>query len=266
MKNSRCSFEERLKTYEEKLANKTEKWKYIYINDIKTKYAISNFGNIVNCKNGKLHNFENYDTNHYRRFSFKFGEISIKFDVHRLVAIYFCKIPKRYLEQGLTYKDLVVNHKNGIKFCNASFNLEWLLPKENTYHAWKTGLCDNIRGEKTHLAKITENQAIEICELIMKKKTNKEISEITDINKKTIQHIRSGECWKHITSQYKFPKLGNAKPYSIPENIIHEICKKLELKEYTNQEIANMYNVNRRLVNSIRNREIRKNISKDYNF
>ena len=260
------SIEKKLKKYNKKLSKTKERWKYIEVNGEKTHMAISNFGNLFNFKNGKLHDFSNCNKSNYRRFSFKFNGVKVKFDVHRCVAMYFCKIPKRHKEKGLTYKDLVVNHKNGIKWCNAAFNLEWVTPKENTNHAWKTGLCDDIRGEKAHLAKITEEEAIQICEYIMQKKNNKEISELMHVSEKTIQHIRNKECWKHIACNYKFPKLGNSKPNTIPASTIHEVCKLLEKKEFTDTEIAKMLGLNRRTVCDIRTHRRRKDISQNYNF
>lgn len=264
--NNDKSIEKKLKKYNKKLSKRKERWKYIEVNGEKTHMAISSFGNLFNFKNGKLHDFSNCDKRNYRRFSFKFNGVDVKFDVHRCVAMYFCKIPKRHREKGLTYKDLEVNHKNGIKWCNASFNLEWVTPKENTDHAWKTGLCDGIRGEKAHLAKITEEEAIQICEYIMQKKNNKEISELMNVSEKTIQHIRSKECWKHIACNYKFPKLNDNTPYTIPVDTIHEVCKLLEKKKFTDAEIAKLLDLNRRTVCDIRTRRRRKDISQNYNF
>lgn len=252
--------------YVDKLSKKKEKWKKIKINGEKTDYSISNFGNIYNDKLNKFYNLDNTDINKYIRWSITIDGKTIRFLVHRLVAMYFCEIPKRYKKKGLTFDDLVVNHKNGIKHCNASFNLEWVTTKENTDHAWKNGLCDDIRGENAHLAKITEEQAIQICELIMKKKTNKEISEKLGITEKTIQHIRSGECWKHIMSKYKFPKLGKAKPFQITDDTIHQICKRLELKTLSDPDIAKEFGVSREFVRDIRHKKRRTKISQFYNF
>lgn len=251
--------------YHYKLSKKTEKWKPIRINGKKTGYKISNFGNVFSPKKNRI--IVSEDLNGiYAQVYLVFEGKDYNFQVHRLVAMYFCKIPKRHLKNGLTFDDLVVNHKNGLKKCNASFNLEWVTSKETTDHAWKNGLCDDIRGENTHLAKITEEQAIQICELIMKKKSNKEISKKLGVTPKTIQHIRSGECWKHIVCKYKFPKLGKAKPFQITEDTIHQICKRLELKTLSDPEIAKEFGVSREFVRDIRLKKRRTKISQFYNF
>ena len=52
--NNEDIIEEKLKKYNEKLSKRKERWKYIEINGEKTHMAISSFGNLVNCKNGKL--------------------------------------------------------------------------------------------------------------------------------------------------------------------------------------------------------------------
>nr|DAS02448.1 MAG TPA: homing endonuclease [Caudoviricetes sp.] len=251
--------------YTDKLSKKEEKWKRIKIDGEKTNYKISSFGRILNCSLGKISEY-NTDRNIYSRISINHKGEKIKISLHRLVAIYFCKIPKRHLKNGLSFDDLVVNHKNGLKNCNASFNLEWVTSTENTDHAWRTGLCDEIRGEKVHLAKITEEQAIQICELIMKKKSNKEICKELGVTNKTVQHIRSGECWKHILCKYKFPKLGKAKPYQMTDDIIHQICKKLELKTMSDPDIGKEFGVSREFVRDIRLKKRRTKISQFYNF
>ena len=251
--------------YHYKLSKRKEKWRAIKINGKKTGFKISSFGNVFSPKKNRIIVSEDLG-GIYAQIYFVFEGKDYNFQVHRLVAMYFCKIPKRHLKNGLTFDDLVVNHKNGLKKCNASFNLEWVTSKENTDHAWKNGLCDDIRGEKAHLAKITEEQAIKICELIMKKKTNKEICEELGVTDKNVQHIRSGETWKHIASKYKFPKLSTNKPFQLTDDIIHQICKKLELKTLSDPEIAKEFGVSRETVRDIRLKKRRTNISQFYNF
>lgn len=258
-------FNKRISKYEEELKDTEEIWSEIFIKGEKTKFAISNYGNICNMKSGKIRK-PDYRKGKYYNVGLKYSEGVYKISIHRLVAFYFCKIPKRLRKQGFTYEDLVANHKNGIKSCNAAFNLEWISQKENMTHAFETGLCTDIYGENSHLSKITEKQVIEICELIMEKKTNKEISELTGISKKTIQHIRAKEDWIQISGNYDFPKLGNSTPYSMDDDKVHEICKILVLHKYSDADIARKLDVRREYVKDIRLGYRRTDISSQYDF
>ena len=55
--------------------------------------------------------------------------------VHRIVAETFIPNPANLPQ---------VNHIDGDKSNNKVDNLEWVTEKQNTDHAWKTGLCENI--------------------------------------------------------------------------------------------------------------------------
>lgn len=261
--------EEQLKEvkYQDELAKRKERWARVKIDGVDTRYKISSFGRIKNTDNGKINDFRNMNSNYYRfeiNYKDKNGEKKLKrTSVHRLVAMYFCKIPKRHLENGLGFNDLVPNHKDGNKHHNASFNLEWVTNKENSDHAWKEGLCESFRGEKCHLAKMTEKDAIEICELIMQRKTNKEIMEITGRSKKQIQHIRNKECWKAITKNYDFPKLGTSIPYKVSDSEVIEICKKIR-DGIKDSKISEEFNCSREYIRDIRLKKRRRNISKYY--
>jgi len=256
--------------YYDKLSMTVGVFKPIIVDGKSTGYSVSSTGKIMHNSTKTIKNFTN-QTGRYKILTLYINGKKRDFSVHRLVAMNFCEIPERHKKNGLTFDDLVPNHIDGIKTHNAAFNLEWVTIGENNSHAWKSGLCNNVIGEKNHMAKITEKTAIRICDLIMEKKSNKEILDTLKkegivTTTKTIQHIRAGECWKHITKKYNFPKLGTAKPNTIPEATIRKICSLLEEKKYTDTAIAKECGAKREYVKGIRNRQIQTKISKDYDF
>lgn len=73
--------------------------------------------------------------------------------VHRLVATAF--IPNKEGKAN-------INHVDGNRRNNAPSNLEWVTPSENTRHAWRTGLCSPIQGERHGAAKLRESDVVAI--------------------------------------------------------------------------------------------------------
>ena len=99
--------------YKEKLDSFPEVWKYLNIENISSGYKISNHGKIMSLK-GKLKSTELRKNYEYVKLYTTDGKRN-SYQIHRLVAIMFLEIPNKYLEFGYTYKDLQVNHKNGIR-------------------------------------------------------------------------------------------------------------------------------------------------------
>lgn len=119
-----------------------EEWKFIP--GYEGYYMVSNLGNFksvereIGYKDGltriypaKILKTETTKDNYQRIVLMKNG-IKQRYMCHRTVAETF--IPNNDYS-------LVVNHIDGNKSNNCVSNLEWCTNKENTQHAWKTGLC-----------------------------------------------------------------------------------------------------------------------------
>lgn len=108
--------------------------------------------------------------------------------VHRLVAEAFLSDCMPGLE---------VNHKDGNKWNNATDNLELVSHLHNMQHAMATGLLC-IKGESHPMAKLTEEQVLDIVELANVLST-RELSKIFSVCPSSIRNIHSGKRWSSIT-------------------------------------------------------------------
>lgn len=193
-----------------------EIWKNVTIPEIKNIYCVSNLGRLYNKETKSL--ITDLDTdailtktvgniNKYNLVTLQLKDTTNRtratYKLHRLVAIAFIPIPKKYLAAGLTYKDLTVNHIKGIKNDNRVSQLEWLLMNENLEHSVQTGLNDNS-GISHPLVKHSEDIIHKICRLIKQGKTNIEIEAIInkEVNAKRISDIRNKRKWKCISKHY----------------------------------------------------------------
>ena len=98
-----------------------------------------------------------------------------------------------FMENHNKYKE--VNHIDGNKNNNNFNNLEWCSRKHNQQHAVKNGLIKNPKGENHPSARISEKLAIKIKE---SKGSNEEISKLYNVNKSTVNSIKTGRSWKHL--------------------------------------------------------------------
>lgn len=244
-------------------------WSQIVINGIKYPYEISSSGIVKNIKTGYILKPRIGRGGYYSveiKTKHKKKHIRTTASIHKLVAIAFIPIPEIYINQGLSYDDLTVNHEDGNKFNNTANNLSWCTRGENTQHAIRTGLCVGIFGELSHLSKIDNDTAKLCCEMLADGKTPSDISDELNISVATVRHIRSGTTWKHISKDFNFPDNNQIKPYSIDDSTIHEICKMLETKQYKDTMIASKFGCTREYVRDIRTHKRRREISKYYNF
>jgi hypothetical protein len=178
---------------------------------------------------------------------------SIKKRVHRLVA-------ETYLPNPLLLRE--VDHIDCNKKNNNLENLEWVSSKENKRRARLNGLYDNTIGENHHNAILTEDIVHSICKCLQDGMRNKDVSELFGIHKDLISHIKIGDLWRPISSQYIFRiKRTNRKS----SEFIHKVCQAIK-EGYNNREIHGMFNreITIHDVQRIRAKNIHTKISDSY--
>lgn len=253
-------YKKRERKYNEEIQKIPEIWKYINICDIISGYKISNHGRITSIK-GTIKCTELRRNYEYVKLYTTRGTRS-SYQVHRLVAMMFLEIPKKYLDLGYTFKSLQVNHINGIPHCNGIINLEWCTPKENTRHAHITGLAWKLHGENNAVAILKNEDVHKICKYLEDGKSNKFIMSKINVSDRTIHAIRSRIVWTDISSQYNFINRIN----SFDDEIIHSICKDISTGKMSGNEIGRKYGVSNTYIQQLRRKEFRPDITNLYDF
>lgn len=113
----------------------------------------------------------------------KFGD-KTNFFVHRLVA-------EMFIENLFNLPE--VNHKDGNKSNNVSTNLEWVTKPENHIHAKETGL--KAKGEKHGNSKLTNNDVLEIKNLLSKNISYGNIAKQFNVTRQNIYAIKQKLTW-----------------------------------------------------------------------
>jgi len=105
----------------------------------------------------------------------------------------------------------ICNHKDGVKAKNQASNLEWVTYAENTKHAITTGLKpinpDAVyrqpkkgrpTGERVGTAKLTNEDVLQIKELLAKGFSQRKIAKMFKVAQCTITDINKKRTWQHI--------------------------------------------------------------------
>lgn len=156
-------------------------------------YSISNLGNVRRdtsrtcTQKGKI--LKLGKNGRYLNVCLQSNGVGKTHYVHCLVAHAFI---------GERPKDFVINHKDGIKFNNKSFNLEYVTLKDNAQHAIKLGLINYQRGSKHWSSVLDENKVIEIRNLHQEGITQRKIAQIFGVCFQSINLIVNRKTWTHI--------------------------------------------------------------------
>ena len=158
-------------------------------------YEVSNLGNVRSFKlkkNGSLLK--------PRIFNKSYQHLGVKLMndnheecyvlVHRLVAVAF--VPKR---EGMN----VVNHIDGNKLNNVATNLEWTDHQGNNKHAYENGLRKSPSGKSREVARIENDETIEIYPSVRQASMSVGISDFA-IRSVCLKKRKTagGFQWKHI--------------------------------------------------------------------
>lgn len=152
-----------------------------------TVYAVSNKGNFKRIDTDKLLK-QVTNQKGYKTVASKVGGRAGKnicFRVHREVAKAFLENPDNKPQ---------INHKDGNKANNFVENLEWCTPKENTRHAFETGLAKGKSGDSNPNCKILDSEVLEIFETVQK-------------TKKSLRSVCKERGITHSTVSRRFVKL-----------------------------------------------------------
>ena len=179
-------------------------------------HKVSNYGRVYDYRREQFCNLH-FDSKGYLYIIAAYNGEKKYPRVHRLVLATFGYIPG--------CETMLVNHLDGVKYHNYPWNLEWTDYSGNVKHAYATGLINNKQGEDRATAKITNAQAIEICELLQNGVPEYEVSRITGINRNTVYSIKNHKAWNSISKDYTFPE---RKPNMFTDDDIRNMCSIFE--------------------------------------
>jgi len=163
-------------------------------------YKISNLGNIISKnKNSLMCHIRGSDG--YLYITLSKNGTKTTYSAHRLVALHFIK------DTPENYKELHVNHKDGVKTNNNVLNLEWTTAQENITHSIENNLVNY---------KISDDDVKKICVLLQSNEFNN-LLEVYEESKRQgvicsrsyIGKILRGSVRSNISKNYNLEEFKN---------------------------------------------------------
>lgn len=124
----------------------------------------------------------------YISLTIEIDNVSKHYMVHRLVAEAFIDNPNKFP---------CVNHKDGNKHNNNVSNLEWCTHRQNTQHAYDTGLV-NRNGEQNGRAKLTKEDVKDIRMFARAGIKAKDIVKVYPVSVSTLNNIVNLRLWRYV--------------------------------------------------------------------
>lgn len=203
-----------------------------------TTYSVSSLGDVYSAYTEKiLKPFPN--NNGYLTVDLFHNTVKERVAIHRMVAVAFIDNPEN--------KEFV-NHIDGNKQNNCVSNLEWVTPSENSIHAVLTGL--SAKGEDKTLAKLTENDVLEIQAGFKAGTKDFELAAKYGVSSGVISSIRLGKTWKHVSGKVFAPSGPNPVKKLSGGDI--PVIRQMFIDGFSDADIGRKYNVARGTVNQIR--------------
>lgn len=177
-----------------------------------------------------------------------------------------------------TNKKKVITEEDAEKICNLYITGNSLREISDMLNIYQTVVFNILSGNimknismKYSICisniRIPDESIHKLCILISKGIPISDISAISGISKYELADIRDRRIYKEISINYDFSKAQDIDSFrrSLPDKIVHEICRRLQLGIYPNK-IAEDLNIPIRTITNIKTGNIYKEIGQYYNF